>query len=139
MEDIDELRDAVGELFAEAGVQFSYLFGSRARGRATPTSDVDIAVRFVPSMTRRQRQDELLRLGVALELRLEFPVDLVDLDEAPFRLAGRIATERVVLTGFDEPERVRFETEIVPRYLDFRYHADRLDRMVLEQMAAGRR
>lgn len=48
------------------------------------------------------------------------PVDLVDLDLAPFRLAGRIATERVVLTGHDEPERVSFETAIVPRYLDAR-------------------
>jgi hypothetical protein len=28
---------------------------------------------------------------------------------------------------------------IVPRYLDFKYHADRLDRMILEEMAAGRR
>jgi predicted nucleotidyltransferase len=139
MDDIEELRHAVGRLFADAGVVFSYLFGSRAQGRATPASDTDIAVRLEATVARRERQDRLLRLGAALEHVLQGPVDLVDLDEAPLRLAGRIATERIILTGHDEPDRVRFETEIVPRYLDFRYHAQRLDRMILDEMAAGRR
>lgn len=139
MDDIEELRHAVGKLFADAGVVFSYLFGSRALGRATRQSDTDIAVRFGPTIARAERQDRLLRLGAALEQALQGPVDLVDLAEAPLRLAGRIATERIILTGHDEPERVRFETEIVPRYLDFRYHAQRLDRMILDEMAAGRR
>lgn len=139
MDDVRAVREAVGEPFAAAGVSFSYLFGSRARGTAAAGSDTDIAIQFMPEVPSAERPERLLRLGSTLERRLDGPVDLVDLEEAPFRLAGRIATERVILTGFDEPGRVRFETGIVPRYLDFRYHADRLDRMLLEEMSAGRR
>ena len=139
MENLDALREQVSGSLAGAGVQFSYLFGSRASGQATPGSDTDIAVRFGPTVPTDQRAARLLRLGSELERVVRGPVDLVDLDAAPFRLAGRIATERVILTGQDEPDRVRFETEIVPRYLDARYHADRFDRLALEAMAAGGR
>ena len=139
MRNIDELREKVSGLLADAGVQFSYLFGSRARGRVTPGSDTDIAIRFSPEVPQDQRAERLLRLGNDLERVLEGPVDVVDLDQASFRLAGRIATERVILTGHGEPDRVRFETELVPRYLDARYHADRFDRLALEAMASGRR
>ena len=139
MDTIGELRETVVPLFDEAGIRFSYLFGSRATGRATEQSDVDIAVAFDPSVPADARADRLLRLGVRLEREVRAPVDLVDLGDAPLRLAGRIVTERVVLTGHDESDRVRFEEEILPRYLDARYHADRLDRLLLAEMASGRR
>lgn len=139
MDRIDARRDEVSGLLADAGVQFAYLFGSRATGRDQPGSDTDIAVSFTPEVPEVERADRLLRLGTRLELLLQGSVDLVDLDRVPFRLAGRIATERVILTGFDEPARVRFETEIVPRYLDARYHFDRFDRLALEAMASGQR
>jgi uncharacterized protein len=140
MDDVEALRDAVAEPFAAANVGFSYLFGPRARRDSTAGSDTDIAIRFESGIPPPdERLQRTLRLGTELERLVGGPVDLVDLEEAPLRLAGRIATERVILTGHDEQERVRFETDIVPRYLDFKYHADRLDRMILDEMAAGRR
>lgn len=139
MDTISELRATVAPLLDDTGVRFSYLFGSRAAGRANGESDVDIAVSFDPSIPPEERADRLLRLGTRLERALQTPVDLVDLADAPFRLAGRIVTERIVLTGHDEPDRVRFEEQTLSRYFDVRYHADRLDRMLLAEMAAGRR
>lgn len=139
MEHIDALRDQVSGLLADAGVRFSYVFGSRASGRAMPGSDTDIAILFSPEVPEDERADRLLRLGSELERVVRGPVDLVDLDQASFRLAGRIATERVILTGHDEPDRVRFESEVVPRYLDARYHLDRFDRLALEAMGSGQR
>lgn len=139
METIDELRATVAPLLDDAGVRFSYLFGSRAGDRASEQSDVDIAVAFDPSIPPETRADRLLRLGVLLERALKAPVDVVDLADAPFRLAGRIVTERVVVTGHDDPDRVRFEEQTLPLYLDVRYHADRLDQLLLAEMASGRR
>lgn len=139
MDTIPQLRATVAPLLDDAGVRFSYLFGSRAGGRAHEESDVDIAVAFDASIPPEVRADRLLRLGVHLEGALQTPVDLVDLAVAPFRLAGRIVTERIVLTGHDEPDRVRFEEQTLPLYLDVRYHADRLDQLLLAEMAAGRR
>ena len=139
MDTIAELRATVAPLLDDAGIRFSYLFGSRADGRASEDSDIDIAVAFDPSIPQETRADRLLRLGVMLERALRTPVDLVDLADAPFRLAGRIVTERIVLTGHDEPDRARFEERTLPLYFDVRYHADRLDQLMLAEMAAGRR
>lgn len=83
--------------------------------------------------------DRTLRLGVELERRVGRSVDLIDLEDAPLRLQGRILTERVVLTGLDEVARVAFETAVFPRYVDVDHHARRLDAEVLAETAAGRR
>lgn len=133
------LRRTVGEVLADHPVLFSYLFGSHARGEGTGDSDVDIAVLFAPDLTPSARFAHCLEIGGALERGLGRPVDVVDLAEAPLRLAGRILTERVILTGMDRAERVHYETDLLPRYLDFEYFASRLDRMLLEATAEGRR
>lgn len=70
-------------------------------------------------------------------MALHRPVDVVDLAEANLRLAGRIITERVVVTGMDRSERVRFEVDLLPRYLE--YHARRLDQLLPRAMADGER
>lgn len=61
-------------------------------------------------------------------------MDLVDLAEAPLRLAGRILQEGVVITGRARPERVRYETDLFKRYVDFMHHARQLDVELLAAM-----
>jgi uncharacterized protein len=133
------LRDEVGGLLADHKVVFSYVFGSVARGDDRADSDVDLAVAYRDAPGEQERFARTLALGVALERQLGRAVDVVDLDVAPLRLQGRILTERVVLTGLGSPERVRFETDIFPRYIDADYHARRLDAEILAATAAGRR
>jgi uncharacterized protein len=139
VDDVDGLRERLGQLLTEHDVVFSYVFGSVARGDARPDSDVDLAVAFPDVLPASERFDRTLRLGAAVEALLDRQVDLVDLAEAPLRLQGRILTERVVLTGLGSPERVRFETDLFPRYIDADYHARRLDAEILAATAAGRR
>ena len=69
-------------------------------------SDVDVALHFGPGVAAGERFDRALRIGVELERALGRDVDLVDLEDAPLRLVGRILTERVVVTGLQRPERV---------------------------------
>jgi uncharacterized protein len=135
----ERLRRDIIEVVDDYPVVFSYLFGSHARGEARHDSDVDVAVCFEPGLAAAERFDLLLRLGAGLEVALRREVDVVDLDEAPLRLAGRILTERVVLTGLDRPERVRYETRVFAPSVDFEYHASRLDRELLAAMARGER
>jgi len=120
-------------------VVFAYLFGSVARELDRPDSDVDVAVYFEPDLDAGERFKQALRLGVDLERALGREVDVVDLGDAPLRLAGRILTERVVIVGMERPERVRYETELFRRYIDAEYHARRLDAELLSAMADGRR
>ena len=41
---ISDIRDKTGAVFASFGVEYAYLFGSYAKGRATVQSDVDLFV-----------------------------------------------------------------------------------------------
>lgn len=66
-------------------------------------------------------------------------MDVVDLAEAPLRLAGRILKQRRVVTGFEATERVEYETDLFPRYIDFEYHARKMDEEILAAFARGER
>lgn len=120
-------------------VAFAYLFGSVARGEARPDSDVDVALHFSPDVPAEERFRRTLRIGGELERRLDRDVDVIDLEDAPLRLQGRILTERRIVTGHGSDMRIRFETEVFPRYVDAAHHARRLDAEVLAATAAGRR
>lgn len=100
---------------------------------------MDVAVHFEPGLEVGDRFALQLRIGVELERVLGREVDLVDLEAAPLRLAGRILTERVVVFGLERPERVRYETGLFPRYVDFQHHARPMDAELLAAMAAGER
>lgn len=60
-------------LDTEPDVAFAYLFGSMAKGRSGPLSDVDVAVYFSPEGSRGSRFDRQLelttKLGRALKCR----------------------------------------------------------------------
>ena len=139
MDGLEDLIARIGAVLADQPVAFSYVFGSVARGAAGVASDVDVALHFEPGVAAGERFDRALRIGVELERALGREVDLVDLEDAPLRLVGRILTERVVVTGLQRPERVRFENEMFRRSVDFEHHARRLDVEILAATAAGRR
>ena len=71
------------------------VFGSMARGEATPSSDLDIGVMGERPLTLQQRQAMIKALAV------EFgrPVDLVDLNRVGEPLLGRILKESRRLLG----------------------------------------
>lgn len=97
--DTEPLEQRIAAVLADEPVAFAYLFGSVARGGQRPDSDIDVAVHFEPALPAKERFERGLRLGGRLEIELGQQVDLVDLEEAPLRLAGRILQERVVISG----------------------------------------
>lgn len=80
------LREA---LRGRGDVELAVLFGSRARGRHQPGSDVDLAV----------RGDGLDRLALArdLSLALGLELDVVDLDRATIPLSQAILRDAVIV------------------------------------------
>ncbi len=122
---------AVDRVLATAGVQFAYLFGSRATGRQRPTSDADIAI--MPGRPLDLLAEAGLADQLARELRVP-TVDLVDLRRAPLRLRGRVLEEGRLLYSADEPGRVAFEVRTRSEYFDFlptqRAHRDHFLRRV---------
>lgn len=73
-----------------------YLFGSRARGTHTPTSDIDLAV----DIGRQLSLGELARVKNIIEaLNIPHKVDIVDMHSAPKELLDLILKEGIVWKG----------------------------------------
>lgn len=101
---LDELTSAL----RDAGARFAYVFGSRARGTATESSDLDLAAFF-----GRDDVDPLSVRGIDFD-----SVDLVVLDRAPLELAGRAAMHGRLLFETDPAERVAWEALTRKIFLD---------------------
>ena len=76
-------------LLGRRDVRLALVFGSRARGIATPTSDVDVAV-GAPGV-------DLLDLAAELSRAAGLEVDVVDLEHAGVPLLARIVREGVLV------------------------------------------
>ena len=127
----ERLRAAVA---TRSGVRLVYLFGSAARGRLRPGSDVDVAVRF----SHRQSIEDLCELAEDLERAARHRVDLVDLDDAPPLLLREVVKEGRLVWAADDDERVTFELRALARYMDTA-HLRRVQRDYLHQWAEAYR
>lgn len=94
-----------------------YLYGSRARGTASPESDVDLGVllRSAPPPSLRSVARDL---EDAVERAVKTPVEAVVLNTAPADLVHRVLRDGVLLLDRDRPARLRFEVQSRNEYFD---------------------
>lgn len=87
----DELIAALRHALAERnGIQLAMLFGSVARNRANPQSDIDVAVDAEP-------QVDLAELASALGIAVGREVDVVRLSDAGVPLLEELVQDGIVL------------------------------------------
>lgn len=98
------LQELIDFLEARFGVDALWIFGSEARGRAHPSSDLDVAVLFRKSPSPL----ELFEMKLELGSRLDRPVDLVDLDRASPILAVQVLRHGRLLVDRNRSRRIRF-------------------------------
>jgi predicted nucleotidyltransferase len=134
--DPEQLEKKLREFFSKVeGVTLAYLFGSTIRREANRLSDIDIAVLFDDTLLQKEAFDLQLELiGELTELLKTNNVDLVILNDSPLLLTYNIIREGIILKS-DEPVRVKFETKIMSRYLDERYHIQRHAKESLRRIA----
>ncbi len=99
-----------------------YLFGSYAKGRPMPSSDVDLAVLLDESVNKEDYLMERLRLMGEISTFLGIDaVELVVLNEVQPTLAYRIIKDGEMLFSRDEAKKqlVAFKVRIMDRYFDF--------------------
>jgi predicted nucleotidyltransferase len=137
--DLKQLVKELNEFFSgEEHVILAYLFGSTVRGETNCLSDIDIAVLFDNTLTKKEAFDLQLRLIVDLgDLLKTNNVDLIVLNDSPLLLTFNIIRDGIILKS-DERERVHFETRIMSRYYDEQYYIKRHMKRTIERMAKGR-
>jgi hypothetical protein len=106
-------------LKSEPDVAFAYLFGSVAKGRSGPLSDVDVAVYFSSEGDARSRFRRQIQLTSKLSNVLDRDdVDVVRLQDAPLDLVREIVEHGKLLFCHDDNLRVDFVFRVVRDYLD---------------------
>lgn len=110
-------------LLEHEDVLFAYLFGSAAKGRFRPGSDLDIAVfREDGGHDEPEGRADRARRGLALEAELERvlgrPVEVVSLNDAPPGLAQNVLKTGTMITARDQAARRRYYVEHARRYYD---------------------
>lgn len=97
----------------------AFLFGSRARGRAGPLSDVDIAVLHASGLDSGQRLDlRLALISEATDALGTTEADLVLLNDAPPLLRFNVLRDGIRLLDRDPAERIRFQVKSMNEYFD---------------------
>jgi len=119
--EMDQLLDRVEAALARAtDLAAVYVFGSAARGSATPISDIDVAVLPVADLKSERRGGLLRALTTDLERALPGRrVQVSFLDELPIAVRGRVVTEGILVIDRDPPRRVAAEVKARMLYHDF--------------------
>ncbi|MSQ60629.1 MAG: nucleotidyltransferase domain-containing protein [Betaproteobacteria bacterium] len=100
-----------------ASVRLIVLFGSVARGRALPSSDVDIGIMGAEFW-------EGLRIGADLARLCGREPHVVELDVASELLRYEIARDGIALFEYEQDAWPRFRAEAIMRYFDFKPNLD---------------
>jgi len=127
MVDVVEELEKVRRIFPTAPyVASAWVFGSIARGRARPDSDLDVALLLGdPDADARTFRRELFDLAARLEDASGRRVDLVVLGPRDPIVAHRVLSEGLLLYDAAPQRRVRFVADVLSRYFDWapRYEA----------------
>ena len=117
---IDDLLPLAFEyLRGDKDILFAYLFGSLARKKAGPLSDVDIAVYCREGSSFPEKKLEILG-NLARVLKTD-EIDLVMLNRAPLTLRMKILENKRVIVDRLPLIRHRYESLTMRQYFDFSY------------------
>lgn len=110
---------AIRRILSHHPVKMAFLFGSHARGKAGPLSDIDIAV--IPKQPKRfAKQEGKLFHDLAIELGTD-AIDLVDLTNASPLLQHRAVLRGQALLEHSPHEEAVLKTHILHRFEDHRH------------------
>jgi len=122
---LKKLPDNIERLLPEAeiylqshpAVVFAYLFGSLAKGKPTPLSDVDIAIFLTDGIDVAETKLEIL--GRLVDILQTDEIDLVVLNTASLPLINNILKYHKLIVDKKPFDRHRFESLAMRKYFDF--------------------
>jgi predicted nucleotidyltransferase len=114
---LDFLPQVVDILKTHQKVVFSYLFGSLARDKVLPLSDIDIAIYLKEGVDLDKEKMSILQNLIDLLGTEE--IDLVLLNTAPLTLKARTVENKKILVDKEPFLRHSFESLVLREYFDF--------------------
>ena len=126
------LQEHLPAILKDRPVMLAYVYGSIAEGCSLPSSDVDIALVWLPSNKQSPYERLNAELDIAAEIEEQTGIrnaDVRGIKDAPLKVQGQVLTEGQLLYSRDEDLRVEYEVYTRKRYFDFQ--------PVLEMMRKG--
>ena len=115
------MRRNAKDRIAKLGVSIVYIFGSKAVGRGSSLSDVDIGVVLKDSVLYKDARSVYQSLfEIFSDLYPKSKVDIVFLQAAPIPLQYAATKEGRLLFEADPRTTVEYENRVVNEYLDFK-------------------
>ena len=125
------LKKQLNMIFKKHEVTSAYLFGSQAKGKTGPLSDIDIALYFNETVGPDERFDLRLEvLGELMDLFKTNEIDLVVLNDAPPLLTHRILKEGILIFSDNDKKRLEYEVMAILKYLDWKPYLDKFTQEV---------
>jgi len=120
--------------FKKLGIFIVYLFGSKAIGRGSRLSDIDIGVVFKnPPLSKDTRSLYNILYGLFSELYPNAKLDIVLLQTAPLSLQYSAINDGKILFEEDPIVTADYEYRVVSEYLDFKPVLDYFDSVAAER------
>jgi predicted nucleotidyltransferase len=127
---IPELIELIG---SDKDIVALYSFGSLARNKLNPLSDLDFGILLSSRMDKKQRYEKHLDLiGTFTSVLKTDEIDLIILNQATTRFAFQILKTGKLLFCNDRPTLIKFCEHVVKYYLDFKVLRDTFDEAFLK-------
>ncbi len=128
-----------GYLRDQENVSAAWLFGSIATGKENKNSDIDIAVLFVPSLSKYERFDLRLLMAGELSRLVGREVDLVDMEASPLFLQHQIRKTGRLIVEKDHAYRVAFDVRSRQAYFDLASVLELRNQKLIQRITGGTR
>ncbi|MBI2459336.1 MAG: nucleotidyltransferase domain-containing protein [Parcubacteria group bacterium] len=117
-------------------VSFAYLFGSQAKGKAGPLSDLDIAVFFNHKVSKDERNSIRYDIKDEIEIALEMPdkVDVIPLNDAQPLLEREVVYKGKIIYNKDDEARAHYEAGAIGRWLDWKWYDDQFGKAIMKNL-----
>jgi predicted nucleotidyltransferase len=130
------MKKNLREELKKLGVAIIYLFGSKATGRASRLSDIDIGIVLkTPASGKDPRALYHMLYQLFSEVYPRSKLDIVFLQSAPLALQYSAIKDGKILFEEDPKLTADYEQGVINQYLDFRPILDYFDRVTMERYA----
>jgi len=120
----------------QPNVQAVFLFGSFAKGKSRPASDVDMAVLLDPAVPEGSYLDRRLQWMSDLSNQLGREADVIILNEAGPVLKHQVFEHGRLLYETDRQQTTSFKARSMIEYVDWLPYKERLDKATLQHFSA---
>jgi predicted nucleotidyltransferase len=112
----------------------AYLYGSKAKGYEGKGSDIDVGLLLREDFEADALYPARIAGEIREECRLDQEVDVRILNGMPYRFLHQVIKEGELILSTDDGRRIRFETSVVDRYIDFKPFYNQYDEKRRERL-----